>query len=655
MTPVVRASRPALWTAVILALVLITWGRISLLDNLRDQGYFAKYVVFADQILAGKPPAHRIGDVSPAYLWFVVAMRAIGLGFEGIRNVQVILTTFAAFLCALASRRFGGWVAGAVAIVLLLGNRAALIVGAEIEPEALILLLNAGAVLAVVRKKWWAAGLLIGLSAAARPVAMLTLILIAGWALLQSWRAAVSVIAAAVAPILAVMLLNASLSGHMLIMQPGSQLYEANNPLATGCAGVIPRIVTDLQNASTEPDYLHVAYRIVAARATGAPIDAKLSNRYWSRKAIAYMTSYPIAALQLSAWKALLIVHHYDVYDLVTMKRKSLELAYPSIPFGLAFVLSIIAFILRRDRRELLPVALFALAGFVTMIVFNVSARQRNTLLAPLTVLGGAGAAAIVSLARERNERSLFAFAAVIIATPLLGIEGAPMREDAYAWWTRIQADGIRAEAYRAREEGQRERAIELAAAASILDIGERPLVSKPALARAALAIAARTESPQRLFDIAVALQKAGAWRESEAVLASIEDYRPERENRAVSSVAYYRARAAVHQRAPLPSVRALLDRAEREAPGDQHVLALRFLLGDANAGRELDAFYDPFTRDHALAGAFADLGDLAKANALIANIRRRIPEWTRPAPFSPAPEGMPSARITGRSGVERR
>lgn len=620
-------KRALVWLSVFAALALITWARIWLLDHLRDHGFFAKYIAFADQILAGNIPRNRIGDVSPAYLWLTVGLRAIGWGLEAIRNLQLVMITAGALFCALAAKRFGGWVAAIAAAVLILGNRAALIIGAELEPEALIFIINAAAILAVVRKKWWLSGLLIGLSATARPTAMLTLILIGCWVVLESRRAIVPFVAAGLAPIALVVAVNAAVTGHTFIMQPGSGFFEANNPLATGCAGVYPRIVEDIQSTSSEPDYGHVVYRIIAARATGQPLDAKLSNRFWSSKALAFIWNYPVASMELFGWKAVLAVHHYDIYDLFTTKRKSLELArFPAIPFGVAFVLALAALLFRRERRELLPVIVFAVSSLVALIGFNVSARQRNALLAPLAVLGGIGVAEIVALARARDERALYAFAGVMIAIPLLGIEGAPMREDAYNWASQLRATSMRAEAVRTRN-------VDLAAAASILDTTSTPLVPAPILARAALAIATRSQSPPHLFDAAIALQKAGAWRESEAVLATIDDYRPRRENRAVSSVAYYRARAAIHLRAPRTVVDDFLRLAEREAPGDPHVLALLAVTSKPESRAMLDKLYDPFTRDQALAVALTDLGDTRAANALFTRISHTIPEWAAGVP----------------------
>ncbi|MEA2489584.1 MAG: hypothetical protein QOH21_1376 [Acidobacteriota bacterium] len=599
-----RANRRA-WLIFILGLALATWARLLLVDHLADQGWFAKYVLFADQILAGHPPRSRIGDVSPAYLWLTVLLRACGLEFHAIRTLQIVMTSLAALACAAAAKRFGGWIAAIATAVLLLGSRAVLVNATELEPETLILLFVSCAIAALTWRRYTLAGLFLGLTIVTRPAAAVTLLFLAAWLFWISRRDAAAFVGAALLPVIVIVAVNYRLAGQPIIMSPGTVFYEAHNPLSTGAAGVMPRIVAEMNARSPEPDYLHVAYRIVAARATGQPVDPRVSNRYWSGKAFAFLRTYPGAALRLFAWKAVFIVHHYDVYDLMTMKRKADELArWPALPYGLAFILAVAALVLRTDRRELLPVALFAAASIVALLLVNVSARQRNALVPSLAVLGGIAVTQLVTMARARNERVLYAFAAIVIATPLLGIEGAPMREDAYNWWATLTSNRLEAAARAAQTRGDRDRAIQLAAAASILDTGGRPLVAPAALRAEAIATAERTAAPERLFDVAIALQRTGAWREADAILRLIDDYHPLRENRAVSSVAYYRARGALRLRAP--HFRALLDRAAHDAPGDAHVLALRAVTIDPGAAKTLDALHDPFTANAALAEARA-------------------------------------------------
>jgi hypothetical protein len=622
--------RHALLLAAIVALALITWLRIHLVNGLFDQGYFTKYLTFADRILAGRIPRDRLGDLSPAYLWTIVLLRRLGCGVRAIRELQIASLSIAAALCGIAAWRIAGRWAGIPATLLVLLNRGALLAATELEPETLIVFALAAALAALVWDRDYrsaggppagppparrhfadsslTAGLFLGLAVTGRPAAALALVLITVWILVREPRRLAPFLIAAAVPIAIVLAVNGHFAGHVSIMEPGTGLYDGNNPLATGCAGVLPRIVADLDAAATEPDYLHVAYRIVAARA-----NASDGNRYWSRKSLAWMRTYPAAAIRLFATKALLSIHSYDVFDLATMWQKNEELPrWPFVPFGALAALTLAALLLRRPRASLAPMLMFAAATIAALIVFNVSARQRDALLPPLAILAAIG---IVEIVRLRTTRLIIASGSVLAVTLLLGVEGNAQREDAYAW--------------QASDQAQRAAATGRYAMASVLRTAWPPSVTAEGLRTSAMQAVGATSRPEVLFDAAIALEKANAWRDADSVLATLDDYTPRRDNRAVSSVAYYRARAARHLgRNP----RALLNRAERDAPGDPDVLAARAVAGDAASAQRLDLLHDPFTRDYALARARDDAGDRAGARMLRDRLLRTFPEWRRPA-----------------------
>ncbi len=515
--------------AALLLLALFTWGRIHLVDSLSDQGYFTKYSIVGDQILSGHIPRDRLLDFSPLYLWLMVALRAMGAGFRAIRALQIILVSVAAILVAIAARRFGRF-AFFVAPLLLLGSRGALVCATELEPETLILALNAGS-LAALGSNPILAGLLLGLSAACRPVALLAGIALA--ILMRSWR----LIVGAIVPVIIVLIVNVSLTGEFALMDPGTVFYEGMNPNAAGYEGVQPRMVKDLERQSHDPDYLHVAYRVVAAQAIGHPVTRAESNRYWTSKALAFARAYPLAALRLTARKLHLALHSYEVYDLATMARKDFLLAHRLfIPFGVTVALAIFALIFR--VKGIAPFVVFACAVGVSLVLFYVTARQRNALLPPMVILAAAGVAEIIA----RRHIAVAVLAAVIAV--LLSINGPAQREDAAGWL------GVR-----------------------------------------------------NAFDEAIALEQKGLWKEAEALLAPLqaEGYRPMRENRAVSSISYYRALAAAQMgQDPRP----LLDRAESEAPGNEDVLAMRAIYGDRQAERRLFTLHDPLTARRSLLAA---------------------------------------------------
>jgi hypothetical protein len=515
-----------LWLALIVSVAVITVACVALIDSLPDQGYFAKYTIFADRILGGDIPRDRLADLSPGYLWLVVGLRALGLGFRAIRTIQIATVSLAALCAAMAARRWGA-VAMIGAAAFVLGSRGALVCATELEPETVILLLNAAALAALLGHGMPAlAGLRLGFSAICRPVGLLFAAVLA--AIERSWR----LIAAAAVPVIVMIIVNLALTGEAVLMDPGTVFYEGMNPSAAGYEGVQPRVVNDLERASREPDYLHVAYRRVASYSLGRPVTRAESNRFWTGKALAFARAYPSAALRLVLRKAAFALQSYEAYDLATMARKDALLArYPLfIPFGALMALAGAAVFFR--IRGIAPLVGFALAGLAVLVAFYVTARQRNAIVPAMAVLAAIGLAEIV------KRRHVAAAIAVVIVAVLLSIDGRWQRDDRAGW------SGARDE-----------------------------------------------------FDRALALQGGGRWEESDKLLAQL-DAAPHRENRAVPSVAFYRARAAVHLGR---DARPILDRAEQEAPGNEHVLALEARQGSGAARKRLFALHDQMTAERAL------------------------------------------------------
>jgi hypothetical protein len=512
------------WTALAVVAV-ITVARLVLVESLADQGYFGKYMIFADRILSGDLSRDRLLDLSPLYLWLTVAFRAVHLGVHAIRALQIILVSVAACCCAFAARRWGT-VAMIAAAGFILASRGALVCATELEPETVILLFNSAALAAVMYTAPLTAGIFLGLSAACRPNALLAAVAIALVA--RSWR----VIAGALIPVVVIVGVNFALTHEVALMDPGTVFYEGMNPNATGYEGVQPRVVNDVERQSKEPDYLHVAYRIVAAGAAGHPVSRSESNRFWMSKAFAFMRTYPVVALKMTAFKLYYALHSYEAYDLVTMVRK--DVALSRIPIFLPFA-CLVALWTATGRRRLgtgIPWA-FAIATLIPMVLFYVTARQRNALLPAAAVLAAAGLSEIL-----RRNRMLPAIAAAAVAI-LLSVSGNAQNEDRAGW------------------------------------LGFH-----------------------NLFDKAIAMENDGKWQEADVILADLGNYHPVRENRIVNSVAYYRARAAVHLgRDPKP----FLARAAEEAPGNEHVLALLAAHGDQRAGTLLYELHDPFTARRAL------------------------------------------------------
>jgi hypothetical protein len=565
------------WT--LLFVVIATIARIAWVNALPTQTYFAKYEYFADRAIAGHLDADRLPDLSPGYLWFVVALRALGASVKAIRALQIALLSVAALALGAVARRLYGDVAALATLVIVFANQAALVNATDLEPETVILLLNSVALWLLVRQWPLTAGVALGFSIVCRPVGLLIAIVLIAW----QRRDALRIVAGAAIPIAIILGLNLARTGR-IIMDPGTVFYEGMNPLATGHEGVQPRIVKNLEKTVDGPDTLHVVYRQIAARA-GHP----QSNAYWMGKAFAFMRYEPAAAAALMGRKLRFAIAGYDAYDVPSMELNRRMLS--TVPIWISFAL-LVPLAVAGARREHAMLVFYAAAAALPLVVFFVTARHRNPLLVPLSLLGGCAVAWLI-------ERRKIAILAVVIASAFVLSLRHPAEEEDQALWTATFATNDLMRAYQQSKDD-----VLLAAAATWLP--ESVPAAPPELVSAAAQKALTMDNDRsRRFSIAIALQQSGADAEAERLLRDLqaEGFRPYRRSRGVSSVSYYLARALLHQHRRVEAV-PLAAQARREAPGDADVLALSVALGERQFMNELDALHDPFTRDLALASA---------------------------------------------------
>jgi hypothetical protein len=556
------------WTIAVVA--AITIARIAWVNALPQQSYFAKYQYFADRAIAGHLDKDRLPDLSPGYLWFVVALRALGASVKMIRALQIVLISAAALALGAVARKLCGDLAALAAIVLVLANQAALVNASDLEPETLIVLLNALALWLLFRDKPLLAGLAIGSSIICRPVSLLIAAVLVAWFRRDARR----FIAGAAVPIIIILGVNLALTGNAVIMDPGNAFYDGMNPQA-GMSGVAPRIVKDLEPLIGGPDAMHVAYRLVAARA-GAP----RQNVYWTGKALAFMRYEPAAAAAVIGRRLRALVSGYDTYDTPSMELNRRQLAVVPVWISFALLIPLAGAGVRAETKWL---AFCAAAAALPLAVFFVTARHRDPLLVPLAILGGCGIAALI----ERRRMAVAAL--VIVAALVLSLRHQAQEEDAFLWTATFAVNQL-------MPAGQ------IAAAATWLPENVPP--APPAQLRAAATAALRVDdSPSRRFSVAIALEHAGANAEAERLLRELqaEGFRPFRRSRGVSSVSYYLARALLAQNRRAEAL-PLVAQARAEAPGDADVLALSIALGATQFAKELDALYDPFTRERAMA-----------------------------------------------------
>lgn len=613
----------------LLILVVITLVRISSVNHLPDQGIFAKYTEIAQEILSGHTPYDRLGDLSTGYLWVVVlCLGPLGIDGVALRTAQIIGVSLAAAICGAATWRQWGLPAGVGATAVLLGSRAALVNATEIEPETLILVLTSiGLGLIVTSDRPWfraAAGFALGLAVVTRPSVLAPVILAIvglGWKTQRQQRLLVvlPLILGVAIPVLATrMAITWTIGAPPTPMNPGTVLFEGWNPMATGYLGEAPEVVKDVEHTLGLPDGLHVAYREVAARATDRPISPQTANAYWAERALAFVRHEPGAAVRLALRKAVLSLHSYDAWDLKTLQRKSENLSNgPFLPFGMLAALAVLGLIFGWRCPSTPLLGLWVVGGWSVMALFYVTARQRNVLVPAIALLAGVAINGIVTVWRSGRRRTVgIALAAGFFSSVLLSLEGTPQREDRHGW--RL-LEAQEAAAHEAKTAQRKNDAITwLARGATFLDPSALRTADPRVIEGEIRIQLAKTQPPQRYFDLALVMIEIGRFHGAERLLQSLEagGYRPRRGARWCSSTAYHLARCRI-MASDFSGARSLMPRALRQAPGDPRILGLQVVLSElAGASiesdasrRALTAMFDPFTANRALAQAYSDLG----------------------------------------------
>lgn len=623
--------------------------QLILVRSLHELRIFPKYWTLADDLLGGVLSHDRLNDVSPLYLWCMTIFRQLHLSPFALRVVQFLANGTAIVLSGAIAYRLAGTTAAVATTLALVANKAMFINATELEPETFVLLLNTVALFLLLARprsvrNTLAGSVVFGLSAITRPVVLPGAVLV----LLTRLRKPdepegssrrVTIVASALGiavPLIAAMALTWMLTGSPSIMNPGTVFYEGMNPHATGYTSTEPLIVSDVRAEVDEPDPLHYAYRLVASRVTGGPLSPESSNRYWTGKAIEFMRVQPALAFRLVLRKLGFAFHSYEAWDVAAMVRRDREVGHlPWIPFGLLVGLAAIAIVERRRDPSVVALALFSMSYVAVMTLFYMSSRQRNAIVSTVAILAGLGVARIVAIVRRDRRRAILWILSASIAAVALSIQGPWQRESAYSWTASFRSEAL----VQHREEAEAEGNVDEAARMRAIDrtwlLGDDPHI--PSAPRDLVAVIARgelsrVESPERLFDLALALQYAGDWPLSDTILESLEqqNYIPIRQTYSVDSIAWYRALVALHSGDP-DLARTRFQVAWHDDPADPNVLAMRSLVeDDPSALEDLVLLHDPFTAELALARAQLELGNMEEARSSAASVASRIPEWNR-------------------------
>ena len=271
-------------------------------------------------------------------------------------------------------------------------------------------------------------GLAMGGLALTRENAIVLIAVVAVWAALAtSWKAAAVFLAGVALVLTPVAVRNAYVGGgfYVTTSQAGPNFYIGNNPRADGT-------YQSLRYGRGAPEYERQDATELAELSLGRTLTPAEVSSYWSSRAFDFITSQPIAWLELTMRKVALMVNATEAVDTESQTSHaewSLPLRLLGVVghFGLLVPLACFGIVATWSSRSRLWLLYAMTAAYAASVVaFYVFARYRFPLVPFLMLFAAAGLAALPDIVRTRavpggmKAVAAIAVTAVIANWPLL-------------------------------------------------------------------------------------------------------------------------------------------------------------------------------------------------------------------------------------------
>jgi len=374
------------------------WGTLALKVPIIDSAY---YHARALDLLAGKGGEEGIFFMSPLYPYVLALFyKLFGPFPQTAALFQMLGGVALIYMVYLLGRRLFSEPVGLLAALLAALYRPFVFYEGAVLSAVLILLLNTGALLLLTApphrpRRDLLAGLLLGLSALARPTALLFAgALAAGFLFLPALgkRArAAWLLLGVVLVLLPVAGRNYRSGGEWVLTTAGlgMNFYVGNNPEAQGDYWEAPFI------RSAEPQYENSDYRLEASRRTGRELGVAQASRFWLGQGLAYIVSRPLDYLELLARKFFLFFHDTEIPNNLSLYAAQIYspfLRYLPLTFGLVAPLALAFGLLRRRRMAIPPlVTIYFCSYLAATLLFFASSEYRLPVMPVLLILAAAG------------------------------------------------------------------------------------------------------------------------------------------------------------------------------------------------------------------------------------------------------------------------
>jgi len=308
----------------------------------------------------------------------------------------------------------------------------------QVMKEFLTPPLATGALLLLLARRPFAAGLLIGAAALVRDNFLLLLAVMAAWMACAAGgrmagrlAAPLPLLAGALVVLLPVGIRNYAVGGDFVLTTSGGGevFYIGNGPYANG-AYVPPPWVR------STPKFEHEDFRKKARELTGREMTRGEASHYWWMQGVRWLAANPGKAALLYMRKFALFWNDHELpdnYSIYTFKKFSWLLAH-LLTFGPVAALAWVGAALTwKDRGRLLPLYLAAIGYMVSVILMFNFGRFRLAIVPLLLVMAAKGLTCLWDLATARRLAALAGTAAMLaVILPFVYIDWSSAAEEPF-------------------------------------------------------------------------------------------------------------------------------------------------------------------------------------------------------------------------------
>jgi tetratricopeptide (TPR) repeat protein len=425
--------------------------RFIYLNQIRDLPFFDTLTMdseyhdqWAQSILEGEDFTEGVFFRAPLYPYFLaMTYRIFGHNYFTPRLIQFLIGSVSCVLIFLLGRKLFNRKTGVIAGFLSCIYGVFIYFEGELLIPVLLVFLDLLLILSLVwaAKKpsygrWALSGVLLGLSAAARPNILLVGVGFMLWIILhfrgkekgrgKSFIYAGCFVLGTILIISPVTLRN-YIKGNDLVLiasQGGMNFYIGNNPKSDGVSAILPGARTTWWGSYQDA-------RSMAEAAEGRSLKPSEVSRYWYVQALKFLVKEPISCFKLMTKKLLLfwngneLSNNRDFYFFARSTPVLKPLIWRFVvffPFGVLAPLALLGIILsHKDKKDVLILEIFLVIYTMSVILFFVTARYRVPILPVLILFSAYALDRMVQMTKKRpiTEWGKYILIFLLISIPI--------------------------------------------------------------------------------------------------------------------------------------------------------------------------------------------------------------------------------------------